>query len=59
MVNKLRKPGQVWWQKVENTAFPTLKCALYLILFCSKSLSVVSKILLPLPPRKTVPKIQV
>lgn len=47
---QIRKPGQVWWHKVESTVFPTLKCAL---LFCSKSLSVVSKILLPLPPWQT------
>lgn len=50
---QIRKPGQVWWHKVESTVFPTLKCALHLVLFCSKSLSVVSKILLPLPPWQT------
>lgn len=47
------KPWQVWWQKVENTIFPTLECALHLVQFCSKSLGVVSKLLLPLPPRQT------
>lgn len=32
---QIRKPEQVWWHKVENTVFPTLKYTQQLVLICS------------------------